>query len=66
MRVFYNDDYVAMKHSVDATKKPAWVAESLKTIPLRHVDLGEQASAPYGPVPGRPELDGPKGLPFGD
>ena len=45
MRVFYNDDYVAMKHSVDATRKPAWVAESLKEVHLRHVNLASPDTA---------------------
>ena len=39
MKVFYSDEYVAMAHSVDATKKPQWVAESLGETPIPGVQL---------------------------
>ena len=39
MKVFYSDDYVAMAYSVDATKKPQWVADSLREVPIPGVRL---------------------------
>ena len=39
MRVFYSDDYVAISHAVDATRKPQWIADSLRHTPIPGVQL---------------------------
>ena len=39
MKVFYSDDCVSTAHSIDATKKPKWVADSLRHMPIPNVDV---------------------------
>lgn len=39
MKVFYSEDYILMKHSIDATRKPAWIAESLRGNPMAGIQL---------------------------
>lgn len=34
MKVFYDDDYVAMAYSIDATQKAGWIADSLLRKPI--------------------------------
>ena len=46
MKVFYCDDYVAMAHSIDATKKPQWIAESLARKPIPNVEMINQFLPP--------------------
>jgi acetoin utilization deacetylase AcuC-like enzyme len=39
VRVFYSDDYVAISHAIDATRKPQWIADSLRHTPIPGVQL---------------------------
>lgn len=39
MKVFYSPDYAAMRYAVSATRKAAWIAESLETAPIDGVVL---------------------------
>lgn len=39
MKLFYSHDYIAMRHAISATRKAAWVAESLMSAPLDGVTL---------------------------
>ena len=39
MRLFFSDDDVAMSHSIDATKKPSWIAKSVEQHPIPGVSV---------------------------
>jgi acetoin utilization deacetylase AcuC-like enzyme len=39
MRVFFSPIYVAASYAFDTTRKAGWVADSLRSEPIRHVQL---------------------------
>ena len=57
MRLYYSNDYVANTHSIDAVKKPSWIAESLRENPISGVILEKPHPAQRLRIPTKSDTD---------